>query len=58
MGLILTVVLLLSGLFLSWLFTCVLVYLIFLCFGLSFNALIATGIWLCILVLKDIFGSE
>ena len=32
----------------SWLFTCLFVKLITLCFGLSFNLAMATGIWLII----------
>lgn len=31
---------------LSWLITCGIIYLICMCFGLSFNILIATGVWL------------
>lgn len=58
MGLIFTLVVLLGGLFLSWVLTCAIVYLIFLCFGLTFNLIIATGVWLCILVLKDIFSNK
>lgn len=39
----------------SWIITCGVVALICLCFGLEFKWLIATGIWLIILVLKSIF---
>lgn len=39
----------------SWLITCGIVKLICLCFGLTFTWLIATGIWLLIILLKNIF---
>lgn len=41
----------------SWLLTCGLVWLIGLCFGLTFSWLTATGIWLGIILLKSIFGK-
>lgn len=39
----------------SWLITCGIVKLICLCFGLTFTWLIATRIWLLIILLKNIF---
>ncbi|WP_407450028.1 hypothetical protein [Fibrobacter sp.] len=42
---------------LSWAVTCGLYYLITLCFGLTFNWLIATGVWLVLVILKNIFGK-
>ena len=42
---------------LSWIVTCGIVWLITLCFGLAFDWLIATGIWLVLCLLKWIFGS-
>lgn len=39
----------------SCLITCGMVKLICLCFGLKFTWLIATGIWLLIILLKNIF---
>lgn len=39
----------------SWLIICGIVKLICLCFGLTFTWLIATGIWLLIILLKNIF---
>ena len=40
---------------LSWLVTCGIIKLITLCFGLTFNWPMATGIWLVILILQSIF---
>lgn len=39
----------------SWAITCGIVKLICLCFGITFTWLIATGIWLLLIVLKNIF---
>lgn len=39
------------GLGLSWIATCGMVALIFLCFSLQYTWLIATGIWLCLVLL-------
>lgn len=39
----------------SWLVTCGIIYLITLCFSLEFTWLMATGVWLVILLLKGIF---
>ena len=39
----------------SWLITCGIVKLICLCFGLTFTWLIATGIWLIVILLRYIF---
>lgn len=39
----------------SWIFTCGIIKLITMCFGLSFTWAMATGIWLIILILKSIF---
>ena len=36
----------------SWFATCGVVYLITLCFGLEFSWLIATGIWLILILVK------
>ena len=38
-----------------WILTCGIIKLITMCFGLQFSWAIATGIWLIILVLKNIF---
>lgn len=40
----------------SWICTCGVIKLITICFGLSFSWTIATGIWLVILLLKNIFN--
>lgn len=39
----------------SWIITCGIIKLITMCFGGEFSWAIATGIWLIILVLKNIF---
>lgn len=41
----------------SWAITIGLVYLICLCFSWQFNLLVATGIWLVLILLKSIFGK-
>ena len=43
---------------LSWGITIGLLYLITLCFNLTWSLPIATGIWLVIVVIKDIFHSN
>lgn len=43
---------------LGWAITCGLIKLITLCFGLKFNLLVATGIWLVLLLLKDVFSNK
>lgn len=40
----------------SWICTCGVIKLITMCFGLTFSWTIATGIWLVILLLKNIFN--
>lgn len=40
----------------SWLITCGIIYLITLCFSLEFTWLMATGVWLVILLLKGVFN--
>ena len=42
----------------SWLLTCGLVYLIMLCFDITFSWPIATGIWLMIISLNVIFNHS
>lgn len=41
---------------LSWIATCGIIKLITMCFGLKFSWSIATGIWLVLFLLKEIFG--
>lgn len=41
----------------SWAITVGIIKLICFCFGLSFSLLIATGIWLCIILFKLILQS-
>ena len=43
---------------LSWLFTVGIIKAITICFGLSFSLLVATGIWLLIILLRSIFGGK
>lgn len=40
----------------SWIITCGIIKLITMCFGLTFKWSVATGIWLVILLLKEIFS--
>lgn len=42
----------------SWIATCGIIKLITLCFGLEFRWLPATGIWIILIVLKNIFSSS
>ncbi len=44
--------------FISWILTCGIIKLITMCFGLSFNWLIATGIWLIMCVVKNILKRD
>lgn len=48
------VFLLLGGV--SWIITCGIVKLITLCFGWTFDWLIATGIWLVMILAKSVFN--
>ena len=41
---------------LSWIATCGLIYLVTLCFGWKFNWLIATGVWLLMILAKAVFN--
>ena len=41
----------------SYFMTCGIVYLITLCFGWTFSWLIASGIWLAMILLRSIFGK-
>lgn len=40
----------------SWGCTCLLVWLITLCFDIEFSLLMATGVWLVIILLQNIFS--
>ena len=51
----LLIIMSLLALALSWIVTCVIIKLITLCFGVAFSWLIATGIWLVLLLLKAVF---
>ena len=41
---------------LSWFVTCALVYLVCLCFSWTFDILIATGIWIILIILGMLFN--
>lgn len=56
-GVLLPFLLMVLSLGLSWIITCGIVWLAFMCFGLTFDWLIATGIWLVAMLLKNIFGK-
>ena len=49
---LLTALLTALGFGISWCITAGIIYLICLCFNLTFNILIATGIWLIIILVK------
>lgn len=55
---ILSLLILALTLGLSWIVTCGLVYLVTLCFGLTFSWGVATGVWAIMLLLKAIFGGK
>lgn len=42
----------------SWVITCGIIYLITLCFALTFDWLVATGIWLVMILLSACFKSN
>ena len=42
----------------SWSITCGVIYLISLCFGFEFSWLIATGIWLVMILIKSLVPSK
>ena len=42
---------------LSWIITCGLVKLVTMCFGWTFDWLIATGIWLVMILAKSVFNN-
>lgn len=55
-----TTALIILGLFvlvagISWLATCGIIYLITLCVGWEFKWLVATAIWLCLMLVSGIF---
>lgn len=43
---------------LSWIITCGLIALICFCFSWTFDWLIATGIWLVLIILRSIFANN
>lgn len=50
-------ILFLIALAISWGLTCGIIYLITLCFALTFDWFIATGIWLILVLVSSCFGS-
>ena len=57
MGCLLAVLLLCGVLAISWLITSALIYLITLCFGLTFSLRVATGVWLALTLLASFLTS-
>ena len=56
---IIAVIFLIAALYaFSWIATCGIIKLITLCFGWAFSWLIATGVWLVMILLKDIFSHN
>lgn len=47
-----------AGMFISWLFTCGIIKLICLCFGLTFTWAMATGVWLILFLLSMVFSKK
>ena len=58
MGCIITLLLAVAICSLSWLFTCGIIKLICICFGLTFSWAIATGVWLVMILLRSVFGNK
>lgn len=58
MGIIFLILFTLLILVASWLITCGIIWLITLCFGLTFSWAIATGIWLILCLLGNVFGGK
>lgn len=56
MGCLISIILFLALCVISYLITCGLVYLICLCFSLTFTWKIATGVWLLMWLLKGVFN--
>lgn len=56
-GCIFAVLIFLAVAAVSWIATCGIIYLITLCFGWTFNWLVATGIWLLMFLLRSIFSN-
>ena len=52
MGFLIALILFAVMLGISWIGTCGIIYLITLCFGLTFKWAIATGIWLILLLIS------
>ena len=51
-------IIILLALTVSWLLTCGVIWLVTLCFGLTFSWAIATGIWLILWLLSSVFGGK
>ena len=59
MKILCTIIGLILALAIGWAITIGLVYLVCLCFSWQFNLLVATGIWLVLILLKSVFqGGE
>lgn len=55
---IFVVLLMALGYGVSWIVTCGIIKLITICFGWEFSWAVATGTWLVIILLKNIFGGK
>ena len=42
----------------NWVIMCILLKLITICFGITFNLKIATGIWIGLMIIRAIFKQE
>lgn len=58
MGCLIAIIMVVALYAISWIVTCGILYLITLCFGLTFSLATATGIWLVICILQSIFKSN
>lgn len=58
LAIMLTALIVIGFLALSWIVNCGIIKLITMCFGLKFKWSIATGIWLIILIARSIFKNN
>ena len=57
-GFLIAAIIVLTGGAISWLITCGIIKLITICFGLTFSWSVATGIWLCLMLLNQFLTSS
>ena len=58
LGILIVAVFIIAMYAISWIATCGLIYLVTLCFGWKFNWLIATGVWLVMILAKAVFNND